>query len=467
MLNPLKIAIFTCAAFFFINDLHAAMPNYDHPTTFLGPSLSLQVLTPLTNNTAVSVLGEGGLRNVRANATLGWQINANQQLKLTGEYLIQKLTYSFVSGDADAWMQQGALGLSYKYLFEDSVFINYYFLMNGYASYAPNKHLGNQPADFIHNGVMDSIIDVRDIAGSHAEGVSPGIGMSPWWGTTAELLLNYDNVQYNKSNPPSASASGLGGTFTLTQQLIDRLSLGAQASVRKPFNYYGGNINWNGPRNWSFGVCGGYTAGKFGMPNSYDVGLDAVVSLDRKCKQEMSGKPGNYKGEFNYKGELALPTFVISAEAVDPMLAAWTNNPAVYMPQVIAVRDEKINTIMSGQCMQGPPVLLSTPVIGLIHSYAYSSPTFSISSSFANTQNSTYKVNFTLLSTSDPTQFSIVANNAFIINNNGTITYDINQITGTPLFGTVASYTLTVTLTGPGNCGSVTTTFPVEVAFDQ
>src|SRR5258708_1514164 len=110
VMNLSKLAFLPLAFFGIFSIAFANIPNTDHPTTFLGPSLRAGYTSTLTNTLAYSLAGEAGIKNFRVSGTAGWKIIENQYLKMTAEYLRQDITYAFYSGNTDQWVQQGALG---------------------------------------------------------------------------------------------------------------------------------------------------------------------------------------------------------------------------------------------------------------------------------------------------------------------------------------------------------------------
>src|SRR5436190_2712628 len=301
---------------------NAAVPNNDDPTTFLGPTAKGTYTSTFNDYTAFSVLGEAGFKNLRVGGTLAWELQTNQRIKVSAEYLAQELTYSFFSGNTNQWVDQGALGAAYQY---DLAYAYHpVFNLSAYASHAPNKSLSAVTGTYTSNGVLQSFVDNRRIAGSNAAGISPGMSFEPWIGTRIGAELNYDNVRYDTRYESDENATGFGGTLRLNQVLTDSVELGLLAAVRQPFNNYQADLTWhhvpNMP-NLALGLEGAYTVGKNELPNSYNVLVTVSYDLDKR-----GVSVANYKGDL--KGEM--PN--------DP-LVSWAADPAVYMPQVLAITD--------------------------------------------------------------------------------------------------------------------------------
>lgn len=399
---------------------YAGIPNSSHPTTFLGPTARLGYTSPLTVNTAYSLLGEAGAKNYRVGGTVAWRIDPDSRIKLSGEYLWQKITYSFFSGNTDQWVQQGALGLDYEYIFAN-LRLKPSASIDAWLSQARSKPLSNVAGTFVNSaGMTEGFTDIRRIAGSHARGIGPGVAISPWWGSRIGAELDYDQVRYDTQNTNDVTASGLGGTINISQALTDNISLNLSGSDIKIYNNYAASLNWSNLQfygSWSFGVFGDYTKGKNQLPNTYDVGLSAEYYLENAVAAPVSLKGENLKGE------------VPAAAPADDFLA-WTSNPAVYMPQVLAIADGRL------VCAAGTgPMLISA----IPDDTDTEVDTFNITSHFSG-DNLTYS----LVSTTP----ALSGDDTITVSPGGVVSFDV-------------STQYTVTVMAANACGSVKTSFVV------
>ena len=290
-----------------------------------------QVTHDLTANMAGMAALEAGPRNYRAAATLGWAINTDNRIKLTGEYLRQDIDYTFFSGVTRQWVQQLAVGLDYQYAFNDR--FQDYFTLKGFYSHAPSVNLSTVYGAYTAPaGNLTTFADLRRIAGSNAGGISPGITTHLWQGGEATLAANWDDVVYDKIYAPKKTAQGFGGTLSVTQMLQiynQTFQIGASASDRAPFNNYTAEVDWIKPYPTSkltVGIFGGYVQGKATLPNTSIVGINLAFAMDA---------PPAPRVEAAYKD--APPPRV-----QQPSLASWVSDPAVYMPQVLAIPDESV-----------------------------------------------------------------------------------------------------------------------------
>jgi|SRR5579885_791553 hypothetical protein len=415
-----------------------SVPNTDTPTTFLGPTVRLGYTSSMTDTSAYSLAGEAGLRNFRIGGTLGWKLADNQRFKISAEYLWQKINFAFFSGDSEQWVNQGALGAAYQYDLEYPYHPQ--FDLSAYISYAPSKTLSTVSGTYLDpfgNTVFYN--DHRRIAGSNSNGISPGITISPWTGGKIGAELNYDNVRYDTDNSGiNEDAKGLGGTIKIGQIITDNVSVNVAAAVRQPFNNYAADLNFDHIQyygDWTLGLFGDYNVGKNTLPDTWNVGISADYFLDQRAPHMVSV----VKGERDIKAE-RIP------QPISDTLLAWTANPAVYMPQVLAIADSSCNGIGNVRVVMPIP---NPPVINTSGVFTFNSPTH-----FSG-NNLIYSMSVVPVSGSDippPDQL-------FSINKStGAVTLDTTS--------TGANATYAITVTAANGCSSVSTTFDVTINND-
>lgn len=417
-----------------LSAVYSGIPNSDHPTTFLGPTLKGGFTDTITNNTAFSLAGEAGIKNFRAGGTLGWKLAEQQRLKVSAEFLYQKITYPFFSGNTDQWVSQAALGAAYLYEFADYPY-NPAVGVSAYISRAPSDTLSTVTGTFVNKAkVRQNFVDARRIAGSNANGISPEVLITPWQGGEVAVELNYDNVRYDFENTRGEDARGFGGTFRIYQIVTPDIGVGASAAVRQPFNNYAANINWtNVPylgRAWVLGLDGDYTAGKEMLPNTYNVSLSVNYALDGR-PPITSVQRSNLKGDL--KGE------IVTSRPISDDLIAWTADPAVYLPQVLAVPDEKVD-------------ISNIPKPEVVVGCASGVPTFvgTIPNQSTGGGASTVTVNSASFFTGKNLSFSFTQSHAPLPGN----TLNINSTTGVLTATGPSTDVVTVTITATNPCGS-------------
>lgn len=343
-MNKFSKSIFALgSSFFCLNTVYSGTSNSNN-TTFLGPMLRGGYTSTWDNATAYSGAAEIGIKNFRLGGTVGRKIDGNQRFKVSIEYLWQNINYSFLTGNLNQWVSQVAAGGDYEYNFYDVDYMPQVDV-SAYYSYAPDKSLGTRTGMFTTQGFTKTFVDKRNIAGSYAWGGAPGVSLYFWPGAKAGVQINYDNVTYNTRNG-SIGAKGFGGTLALTQMVTDNIGIATSVGIRQPFNNYQVSVDWvNVPffGSWELGLDGAYTAGKTTLPNTWNIGLSANYFLDQRCytypsQSEYAGRKQNDKGD--YKGEA-------TTRPVGDDFLAWTADPAVYMPQVLAISDEVVTATCS------------------------------------------------------------------------------------------------------------------------
>jgi hypothetical protein len=291
---------------------------------------------------AASLLVEAGPRNYRADATFGFNLSDLQRLKVTGEYLSQDIDYSFSTGIAREWVQQGAAGLDYQHNLSSNG-LNY-IDVGGYYSHAPNKTLDPTYVTYMDiAGNTFAYTNFRRIAGSNAYGISPSITLNPWQGLQATLAANYDNVHYDNQCITQQQSDGFGGTLTLNQQLGRYLQVNLSAGARAPFNTYQASIRYLIPSaNLSLGIMGNYTDGKDSLPDTSLAGVELTYIVD-KAKSTNAALDNR-----------------------NTSVTAWVQKPAVYMPQVLAITEDCLILEITPPC---PPPVFSGIIPNLVVDY--------------------------------------------------------------------------------------------------
>jgi hypothetical protein len=313
---------FAAGFFLYAHTAFAVIPNYSHPSTFLGPTIRPSYASWFNDATAYAVMAEFGLKNYRLSGTAGWKIDNEQRLKFSGEYLWQRITIGFLSGNIKEWLPQGALGIGYQYdlAFPYSPTLN----LDAFLSHAGSKSLSTITATYLSNGIPTTIVDPRHISGANSYGFAPGVDIHFWEGLVTTLTLNYDNVSYDYNHSSKIMSAGVGGTIEIKKRLNEFFSVDLLAAVRKPFNNYQAGLNWDVCYNgrWAIGAFGAYTLGKGGLVETYNAGINLNYFVDH-----ISSNLPNFKDD--------LPrAFIVRTGPVDERVLNWVNDPAVYMPEV-------------------------------------------------------------------------------------------------------------------------------------
>ncbi len=375
--------------FFGFSTLALALTNPEtgQPKTFLGPFVQLSREDTLTQTLGFSALTELGLNNVRVGGTVGWLATDTQRLKLSLEYLWQRIAYNFFSGQTNQWVSQGALGGAYEgdlprdWLWQPAL------TFSGFISHAPSKSLSNTVGQFLDDGVVTNYTNFRRIAGSNAAGVSPGVSIKPWMGGTIGLNLNYDSVRYDMLYGPNQDAKGFGGTVSWHQSLNYRTDFNILGSVRAPFNLISGDVGIVTPTTlgfWRFGIGSNYELGKNTLPDTYSLMFTA------------SYLPNQPKEASRH------------AQSVADKFIDFLATPAVYLPQVLAVPDEQVSHCIAG------PMLYTDIGDNIPGGFGFEGPVDVALNSYFTGNELTYTINYH----GQPNNGSLVVVNGRLIGNN-------------------------------------------------
>ncbi|MGK5594225.1 MAG: Ig domain-containing protein [Parachlamydiaceae bacterium] len=316
----------------FTTSIHLHGDNHGRTQNDLIPDFKFTLIPrEVTESSAVSFLGEAGRRNFRFNGTFGFLLNQQNRFKVSGEYLQQKLGYRFSTGKANRWVRQFATGATFQHDFCHSILSS--GEVSGYCSYAPSHYLSRE----IRNGFIYS----RRIAGSTAYGFEGGATFKLWPLAFLSVDASYDKVIYHRRFHSRKHVEGFGGSFAFHQQLFDHFGLNLRAEFKRPYNYFRASVNWCHPcfRGLAIGIFGSHIRGKSRLPSNTMAGfeLNYVFSdfFNTGCFEQVCQTKSYCSQE----------------------LACWVTNPAVYMPEVLAIAEEVKRRVTT--CNGGPA---STPV---------------------------------------------------------------------------------------------------------
>lgn len=290
----------------------------------LGASVTAKWAQKLGGSAAMALDGEYGPNQQRINATLGQLFGKNNMLKITGEYLRQKLDFSFDSGAISQWVGQQAYGAMYTYVLpHNSIFLAGITADVSY-SMASSKDLATK---YFHDTGGAAYANFRRIAGGVDEHADLGVNVLRQFWTSVNLAVNYDVVKYaTKYNKISSNTRGFGAVIGLQQLITHFTKLQTNLNYNKAYQDYKVELDQLFPFNNSqlqLSLSGEHllTAG------SGDFSRDNRVQLGASYSFGMSGKSKGY----DLGGSLDSSQDLLN----------WTETPAVYMPQVLAVADQK------------------------------------------------------------------------------------------------------------------------------
>ena len=401
--------------------------NIQYSKTF-GASLISKYAQLVNENNALAGDIEMGTAQRRFNFTWGHTLTDNQRIKVSGENFGQKLNFDFTTGSTNQWIYQNALGLTYEHLLKNAWFndVN----ANAFYSQALSKTLSTQ--QFTNTtGIYD---DYRHIAGGTVKSVSTGTDMAITKTTQLNAQLSYDDLTYNTEYDTAPNKKGIGTSFTLNQLITQRLKIALLASRRPIYDNYQTSFNWllyDVPGSTlEMDIIGNRILGKSTAQNDTQFNLNLIYQWGG----DTLGHPLIYTA--------------FTAAPNEGNLSDWSSTPAVYMQQVMAVKDEKVVQIGDSTpyksnyqpanmtVNEGDPINLTFygsadagnhPDIGLFHDPLQSANSMTLSASFASSDPNVSQMAYTYTATG---------------NDDG-----ILQITGPSTFAEKSIITLTITAT--------------------
>ncbi len=282
---------------------------------------------------------DGGPRVFRGNGTYAYALNDKNRVKLTGEYLREDLDFEFYTGDTRQWVQQGAVGAAYEYLLGDGEGIFKNIDVGSHYSHAQSKDLSTQTIGYPDGSILT---DYRRIAGGNDLNGNAEAGMQLWKDGVVTVGPDYDRVRYDTEYEyqDGHNAQGFGGHVRLDQKLKNNLDLQLNSTVSQLFETYGVGLNWlwssNQKTALTAGITSSYTQDFTTERNFWINGVNLNVVWDAPEKQKSSAAPSKNK----------------SSEGI----SQWVQTPAVRMPDVLAISDERIT-------ITAPPI---TPVVPFV-----------------------------------------------------------------------------------------------------
>ncbi|MCL5260995.1 MAG: IPT/TIG domain-containing protein [Gammaproteobacteria bacterium] len=285
-----------------------------------GYTIKGQWTQGLGASNAFSLALEWGDSQHRYSATYGIALSESQRLKATIERLEQNMSFDFDSGTVKNWVGQNAFGATYAYLVAKGIFhdVN----LNVFSSKAESKNFDSK---FFIGSDRDTYENFRHITGGENRGVSLGVNIQPHWSNLLGLAVNYEELIYKPLYDKSIKSSyGFGAAVNFEQLISDHFKFKLGASKHAPYYDYSTELDWllySMPNSKvELALVGELINGEDGLPNDSRIGLNVNYALSGSYS-----KPANYSLGLNSGSD---------------SLVNWVATPAVYMQQVLAVKDQ-------------------------------------------------------------------------------------------------------------------------------
>lgn len=282
---------------------------------------------------AFSLLLQGGAKQRRANITWDYLINKNQRVKLSIERLWQRMTFNFTSGNLQQWMAQNAYGGDYEYRLNKGWLndIN----LGAYYSDANSKNLS--PIIYNNQGVFYE--NLRHIAGGTDKVIDAGVDLIPTDKTKIGLKINYENLHFDtRYNHSNENDEGLGFSITLQQILTKHIQLKLLANDQQSSDRYGATL-------------------AFLLPSPHGSSLELDLNTQHNIGHDELPNDNTYGIGLDYRwglGNNDQDQFTIDRDFNSTTLVNWAKTPAVDMPQVLAIKDEKVITLHTSSVTKQP-----------------------------------------------------------------------------------------------------------------
>jgi len=307
------------------------------------PVFSL-VTTPVfvSQDAAFSLRLEAGAKSNRVNGTIGFFADDNNRFKISAEILSQKLHFKFSHRDreynegARHWLHQFAIGGKYQYLFDCPSCVRGFELGLIYSN-APSKKLSPKPIEFgapqgenpgLGEPQVDEATLFRRIAGATNWEISAGFPMCAFCSAELTPFISYQQTHYKREYQSSKRISGVGFGLNYNQRLFCGIDLNLKYKFTQAYNDLRVGLFWN--KIYQCGALGlgifvDQVYGKRELPSSTTTGIELSFGF---------GVCGCSKVSLVNAHD---------TDCCDPCyhsdLLDWVNEPAVYMPQVLAIRD--------------------------------------------------------------------------------------------------------------------------------
>lgn len=438
--------------------------NMQYSKTF-GASLISKYTQLLNADNAFSGDIEIGAEQRRFNLTWGHTFTDNQRVKISGENFGQKLNFDFTADSTKQWIYQNALGLTYEYLLQNAWFSDVNF--NTFYSQALSKTLSTQP--FINTtGIYD---DYRHIAGGTVKSVSSGTDIAITKATQLNVQLSYDDLHYDTNYEQAPNKKGIGTSFTLNQLITQRFKIALLASRRPIYDNYQTSLNWllyDVPGSTlEMDIIGNRILGKSTAQNDTQFNLNLIYQWGGDTR----GHPTVYTA--------------FTAPLNEGDLSDWSSSPAVYMQQVMAIKDEKVvrvgdstpyksnYTPSSTTVTQGNPINLTFygsadagnhPDTGLFHDPLQNTNSMTLSASFASPDPAVAQMAYTYSTIgNDDGILQITGPNTFAVDSVVTVTITATNTSGPCSQANQQTFTLMITSTPTPSI----TTYPAIIDDDE
>ncbi len=214
-------------------------------------------------NSAAAFKLSAGLNERRANVTLGYSITPKQQIKLTYEYLAQNLPFDYASGTVNQWVNQNALGGSYRYVLDNGI-VRAFELYGDYTK-ASSKDLSD--VEMYTDNVLTQI-NYRRIAGGTQIDTGGSVTLTPFKGTILKVGAGYSSLSFDTKWEDNDASAVLAYNAELSQLLTPKTLVSAGIGTTASGSTYTTKVSQILPWSLEGALIGQYTATTNDIPGS-------------------------------------------------------------------------------------------------------------------------------------------------------------------------------------------------------
>lgn len=273
------------------------------------------------NEMGLSFLGELGWSNYRLSATFGAIPSKHHRYKISTEYLLQKTSFRFHVGKKEPWLDQVGVGGTYQYISRPEGFYQGIQLNAVYVN-CFNNHVKRAECRLTQQNHS------RRIAGASFVRADIGAILSPWCESLLIVSGGYAQAEYSRRIHSRLKEQGPSLRVEFAQEINSNWALTFEAEFTRPFNALEGQFTYSRcctDGHFTLAFFAGQTWGKRGLQDITSGGIELGWSFGidglRSCCHPKE----------------PLKTIPSCCEMQDLMV--WCANPAIYMPQALAISE--------------------------------------------------------------------------------------------------------------------------------
>ena len=280
-------------------------------SSLLGLIYNAHLIKTLGSNTAIAGLVNYGNNELRLNATWAYQLMKANRVKITYEYLDQKLGFDFATGKLHKWVGQNAVGLEDQQYFRKGILNSLGLKLQ----YIRANSVKLNPILFRKNG--EYFLNYRNIAGGDEAILNARVGLLPNPHVKLEFGTGISTLKYRTIYQPYKRTTGLDGLASIHVIATPKTMFSLSANHTVSSTDLTGKITRLLSDEFATSLMLSNITGNNGARDNNAI----TLSLSFPASSHFS----------NY-----------SREAFAEPLKAWVSQPAVEMSQVLAIKDSKV-----------------------------------------------------------------------------------------------------------------------------